>query len=174
MLACVVSKARGLENCAVASEEPVGSGFGDAALALSPKFLVNAGVETGQGAIGSQIKIPIRFVSSVPPARKAVFQESPRQYRSLAPAGPYWPERAQRLGISGVAAIDCLVGSDSHLTDCRVALEGPVDQDFGSAAMMMAKRGWMTAAPLNPTESAPADGRWRFTVEFRNPGAWPR
>jgi protein TonB len=57
-LRCVVTKARGLANCTVASETPAGFGFGDAALQLSKLFRMKSAAKPG-----SRITIPIQFTT---------------------------------------------------------------------------------------------------------------
>ena len=51
----------------------------------------------------------------------------------------YYPDRAQRLGISGSAEISCTVTAWGTLTDCSVLSEDPSDQEFGAAALKMAR-----------------------------------
>jgi protein TonB len=57
-LQCVVTKARALTNCTVASETPEGYGFGEAALKLSKLFRMKSGAKPG-----SHITLPIQFTT---------------------------------------------------------------------------------------------------------------
>jgi protein TonB len=53
-------------------------------------------------------------------------------------AGVY-PDRAQRLGVSGSATLTCIVAAAGTVHDCRVTAETPPDQDFGKAAAKLAR-----------------------------------
>jgi protein TonB len=57
-LQCVVTKARALANCTIASETPPGFGFGDAALQLSKLFRMKRAAKPG-----SRLAIPIQFTT---------------------------------------------------------------------------------------------------------------
>ena len=50
-----------------------------------------------------------------------------------------YPDRAVRLGISGSAIITCAVAASGTVRDCRVGAESPPDQDFGKAALKLAR-----------------------------------
>jgi protein TonB len=51
----------------------------------------------------------------------------------------YYPERAQRLGVSGSARMECTVNSNGTVGECQVTSENPPDQEFGSAALKLSK-----------------------------------
>jgi protein TonB len=51
----------------------------------------------------------------------------------------YYPDRAQRLGVSGRAAITCTVTERGTLSECDVSSEEPAGQDFGTAALKMSR-----------------------------------
>lgn len=53
-------------------------------------------------------------------------------------AGVY-PDRAQRLGVSGSATLTCIVAAAGTVHDCRVVAETPPDQEFGKAAAKLAR-----------------------------------
>ena len=58
---CVAAADGGLSDCAVASEEPAGKGFGQAALEAAKLMKMNPWTQTGDPVAGRQISIPIRF-----------------------------------------------------------------------------------------------------------------
>lgn len=58
---CIVMATGDLADCRVLSEEPVGAGFGDAALALGPRFKMKPQTRDGVPVSGGPINIPIRF-----------------------------------------------------------------------------------------------------------------
>jgi len=50
----------------------------------------------------------------------------------------YYPDRAQRMGQNGRAAITCTVTATGSLTGCSVVSEDPADFGFGQAALKLA------------------------------------
>ena len=70
-----------------------------------------------------------------------------RGYEQYGAAGPYFPERASRMGIQGGAALECVLIASGVLTKCRVLVERPSGVGFADASLKMAEKGWMTAAP---------------------------
>jgi TonB family protein len=61
VLNCTVQPGGALSDCAVGSEEPTGHGFGQAALALAPKFRVGPWTADGQPTAGARMRLPIRY-----------------------------------------------------------------------------------------------------------------
>lgn len=61
VLRCTVDAQGNATNCTVIREEPVGLGFGQAALAMAPKFVLKPMTMDGKPVSGGQINIPIRF-----------------------------------------------------------------------------------------------------------------
>lgn len=58
---CSVLETGELTACRVTGEDPPGQGFGDAALAMAPKFKMKPQTRDGVAVSGGQINIPIRF-----------------------------------------------------------------------------------------------------------------
>ncbi|HEX3887242.1 MAG TPA: energy transducer TonB [Phenylobacterium sp.] len=160
---CGHDLAGALEKCRIAFETPAGVGFGAAALSLASKFRVDM---NSPAARQSVLTIPLLFeaVGVPPPSREAVFPKAGQ--RVLAPAGPYWPEAALRMGVGGSAKIDCKVAANGRLNACRMVTESPIGFDFILAALKMAERGWMVAGPVPEGVAEPTDGYWRFEVAF--------
>lgn len=50
-----------------------------------------------------------------------------------------YPDRAQRMGVSGAATLACLVAASGTVHDCRVAEETPSTMGFGQAALKLAR-----------------------------------
>jgi protein TonB len=50
-----------------------------------------------------------------------------------------FPERAQRMGKSGLAVLDCKVTAAGAVRDCAVASETPDDMGFGPAALKITR-----------------------------------
>jgi hypothetical protein len=68
-------------------------------------------------------------------------------YPQLGGPGPYFPERAERYGLGGVAVLQCKLASTGALSSCSVLADGPTDFAFGLASLRMAERGYMKATP---------------------------
>lgn len=50
----------------------------------------------------------------------------------------YFPDRAERLEVSGSATLACLVAADGTVGSCQVVKETPGDMGFGAAALKLA------------------------------------
>lgn len=51
----------------------------------------------------------------------------------------YYPESAQRRGLSGSATLNCVVAINGTVRDCTVLSETPVDEGFGAAALKVSR-----------------------------------
>jgi protein TonB len=51
----------------------------------------------------------------------------------------YYPESAQRRGLSGSATLNCVVAVNGTVRDCSVISETPVDEGFGNAAIKVSR-----------------------------------
>lgn len=71
--------------------------------------------------------------------------KSEPRFAQLGPVGPYYPEVAARRGVNGEAVIDCTLTAAGVLKGCKGVSEAPARMDFKAAALMMARRGWITA-----------------------------
>jgi len=167
VLRCTTRMDGVMTDCRIDSEDPVGYGFGSAALALASKVRA---VRPCAGSTETQpggAVLPIRFVlPPAPPYREAAFKTPDKAYRWLAPAGPYWPAKALDDGRGAVVTVDCRVDDRSYLSSCRLIEETTPGLHFGQAVLRMAQAHWMTAASPPPDVATPEDGLWRFQIEF--------
>jgi len=60
-LVCDVKAGGSLSDCKVDREEPAGQGFGQAILALAPKFQVGLMSAEGMPTVGAKVRVPVRF-----------------------------------------------------------------------------------------------------------------
>jgi periplasmic protein TonB len=76
----------------------------------------------------------------------------------------YYPERAAKAHVSGVARLDCQVASTGDLSGCKVVSESPTGFGFGQAALKMIADGKFK---LHPRAELKRGGRTLFPVTFR-------
>lgn len=60
-LVCDVQAGGTLSGCVVDRETPAGQGFGEAVLALAPKFKVEPWSAEGQPVVGAKVRVPVRY-----------------------------------------------------------------------------------------------------------------
>ena len=68
----------------------------------------------------------------------------------------YYPERAQRLGLSGYAQIRCVVNALGRMQSCTVVMETPQDNAFGQAALKLSR---LFSVPRRTASGATTAGR---------------
>lgn len=85
------------------------------------------------------------------------------------PGDRFYPEEAQRKGISGQASILCTVGARGKLSDCEVTSENPAGAGFGYSIRRMAQT--MTIAPVAKDGSPTAGRKFCFTTKFGLPAS---
>jgi TonB family protein len=162
MLHCMLAPDGELHDCSADVIQPDVYGFGPAALAIAGKL--KAAPCGSERDPPFRINLPLAF--KLPPgplAREAMFKD-PGQY--MPPAGPYWPDKAYRVGAQGMVLADCEVAADNRLRKCKVIADTNPNYGFSDAVLKMAQVGFMTAAPLAPGASVPPDNVWRFRVVF--------
>jgi hypothetical protein len=140
-LLCERSANGALAACRISEEQPVGQGFGAAALALAAKSADGCGGSLSPGARTSR---PIRFSFRAPPG---TVEPDPRQpgwtlttpaWRKV-PEGHsflrFYPEQAARNHVTGETAIQCIAATDGRMVQCQAIAETPAGFDFGKAAL---------------------------------------
>ena len=150
-LKCRVSLRGTLTDCTVAAEEPEGSGFGEAALALVPQFLLKPGLRDGK-PVESDIGIPIRFATPdlptgtyIPGAgtvggktslSNIVWLEAPA-YDEVVAA---YPRKAREKRQDGRVALNCQFKADGRLGYCQTIQEEPSGYGLAAAAKTLTPR----------------------------------
>lgn len=81
----------------------------------------------------------------------------------------YYPSRAQRMSVEGHATLSCTVTASGGLEACAVVSEAPDDQEFGAAALRMAKLFKMR--PMTRDGAPVSGGEVRIPIRFVLPKA---
>lgn len=141
---CIVSLQGLLRDCTVASEDPPGQGFGSAALAMAPQFLMRPATKNGV-PFESHVTIPVTFdcggscKGSNAAGRRIIsgliWAAAPTQEQMVAG----YPSKAKAQHILGVATIECQITDAGGLKACETMSEDPKSQGFGRAAADLAK-----------------------------------
>jgi hypothetical protein len=84
--------------------------------------------------------------SKSPEIADPIFPPS-HSFSELGPPGPYTPERATRLGLGGVAIMQCALALTGKLDKCTLLADSPLGFSFGDAALKMAGDGYLKAKP---------------------------
>lgn len=144
VISCVVTEQGGLNDCVPVHESPAGMGFGAAAIALTPQFMMRPATLEGEPAV-STIRIPVKFATfGGGPAlgRKRVlpgnvgWAEAP----TFAEVAAAYPRKAQAERKGGRATLACDMTSEGRLSGCSVVASSPVGYGFDRAAKTLAKR----------------------------------
>lgn len=139
---CSVNVTGALQGCTVVSEDPPGSGFGQAAIMLAGSFKMKPRLVDGKPEAGATVKIPINFISNgpfggrtTPALSQPVWIKAP----GFADMAAAWPTGAGDLQ-EGSATLRCSVSSTGGLRNCQRYNELPRGKGFGSAAMALADK----------------------------------
>lgn len=138
---CSVSLQGMLFDCKVAEEDPVGSGFGGAAIALTPQFVMKPATRNGVPFVATHVRIPITFVWPAEMRRQGhiftnevIANVNWRAAPSFAQVVAAYPAKARAAGAGGSATLDCRFKDDGLLSDCSVLGQTPTGMGFGEAA----------------------------------------
>jgi TonB family protein len=141
---CIVTTQGALTACEALEETPPGAGFGGAAIALTPQFLMKPARSKGQPVM-SVATIPINFKTygalDVTGSKKVAtgalaWMEAPT-YDDVVSA---YPAKARAEKRGGRATLDCDLTEAGRLTSCQVLTSEPKGYGFDMAAKALAKR----------------------------------
>lgn len=174
-LTCIVTVQGALRDCKVVEESPPGIGFGAAALALTPQFLMRPAMKDGKPVQG-EVSIPINFPSPgkalgsriVPDTEGLVGGEriygnipwvQAPTYAALLAA---YPAKARAQSAGGFVTLNCRVGTDGKLGSCDEIREEPKGLGFSKAAKSL------ISGFEAPTKDSKGEvlGRYRTSVSF--------
>ena len=119
-------------DCEIIKEDPVGMGFGEAAMALVAKERVKTRDASGASIVGKRFETGFSFLA--PGDSNPDWVRKPTA-SDLAAA---FPVKAMKSARAGQAAIKCQVTIEGFLDRCAVLTESPVDFGFGAAALQLA------------------------------------
>ncbi len=138
---CKVTVEGFLEACKVASEDPVGYDFGNAALQLTPQLRMTPKIRGGRPVPGGEVSVPVIW-PNVPQGlsmgSSLVLDPPWSQVPTQAEINAAWPREAVGLA-SGQASLRCDLDKTGQLRDCDVTSESPSGKGFGKAAKTLAK-----------------------------------
>jgi len=171
ILFCGITADGHLDPCKAEEETPTGMGFGDAAVALAPKFRMAATTAAGETVGGHYYRLRIRFTLPLPVLPDGVRLIGHPTWTSQ-PGGQqsstYYPDRALRMGQGGNALIQCVVVEGGRLDACTVLDEDPPEFGFGHALLKLAP--FFQMAPVDADGQPVVGGVVRVPMSFR-PGA---
>lgn len=169
-IACVVSTRGLLEKCALESETPTGHGFGGAALAMSPIFLMRPMTLDGLPVGGASVAIPIHFLGGFAEPRGdtlTVLRGAPWMTAPTAEAvAAAFPKQAVGKAASAHVVLRCALRDDGALKACDTVSETPKLQGFAMAAKELTKA---FRAYVDPKKDKLADLRVDVPFDFRDP-----
>lgn len=161
-------------HCALVSEEPVGEGFGAAALRIAA---ASVDIDLDLTPAQADLQRPITLTFSLsPPSIKPnllvpvrVREATPPWLRhpSLQEQVATYPELAARTGREGHASMSCVVAKDGEMNDCVVVEETPQGAGFGKAALELAH--FFQIKPYSELGFPLAGMRIGIPVAFRMP-----
>lgn len=147
LIQCIVSIHGALHNCTVVSEEPVGLGFGKAAVTSTVQLVMRPALQGGR-PVESVVQIPIEFEKPKPV--QGAMQRLPFRYlgpmpnfvidvpwekaATFADVQDAYPTRAAAKGLVGHATAFCFFNPRFKPTACGWSSEEPEGQGFGPAA----------------------------------------
>ncbi len=153
-LDCMIGDDRHL-TCTIHSENPPGAGFGEAAMAVSPRFLAAPTNRDGVPVVGRRTLLHLRFMAQpglvAAPFNMVAFSRAIERH---------YPEAARAAHIGGKATIDCLI-LERRRQECTIVSEEPTGYGFGQAALNVANE-----RSMRPSRNAVVGSHSALTIEF--------
>lgn len=171
-LTCSFNAEGHIGACRVASEEPAGQGFGEAARGLSQQFQMLQPQLERRNSRQASVVISVTFpAAAAGRSTQLVGQPHWIQLPTRNQALNVYPATALAARTAGDGWVGCSVDDHGALADCTVVGESPTGHGFGQAALSLAQYFRMS---VWTDEGLPTAGaRIRFPIQFR-PGPTPR
>ncbi len=145
VVSCLVTVQGALADCEAVSENPVGLGFGNAAIALTPQFTMKPVTWRGAPA-RTTVRIPINWkgfagLVGQPGSRRVVPANLPwTEAPSFADVAAAYPKKARAEKRAGHVALSCDMSPEGRLVGCIVGAADPSGLGFEGAAKDLAKK----------------------------------
>ena len=134
-LYCRINQDGRLSRCTVSDESPTKRGLGSAALKLAGRFRAATNPRSTYDPAAAWVEVMVHFGPPATPRLIAL-----PDWILVPNAVPLFPAAAQTAAVkSGAGRVDCGIGQDGGLTDCRLLDETPTGLGFGDAALAAAK-----------------------------------
>ena len=181
VLSCRVSEQGALFGCAVESETPEGAGFGLAALALTPQFLMKPARQNGKPVV-STVRIPINFRMPASsgrrlldhnyPTRQALSNVSWTSAPSYSEVAAAYPQEAREKLSEGRATLTCRFQAQGRFSACQTTVEEPKGLGFAAAARRLSES---FIGPSVLADGRKTEGIWTmipftFDIDMLDPG----
>jgi len=153
VITCKVAVQGTLYDCTVDSETPAGAGFGGAAIALTPQFLMTPKLHDGVPVVGGEVTIPVNFPAPNPNVGSHLHGDDSDFGSVRVISGVPWieaptyadvvaayPKKAREGAMGGRAVLDCHFDGQGRLSHCDVIDEDPKGYGFGAAAKGLAPK----------------------------------
>lgn len=137
-LECAADAKGRLTNCKVVEEDPVGYGFGEAAVLLAAKDRVKIKDGSGASIVGRPFNRAFSFLA--PGDANPAWARKPSGEEMAA----VLPTAAAKKGADGRAVLACQLTVEGFLQGCKVESEDPPGLGFGAAALQLAAQFRMT------------------------------
>lgn len=132
VLDCTANEAGEEVDCRVLEEDPVGMGFGEAALKLVTKERVKTKDASGASIVGRRFKSGFSYLA--PGDANPDWVKKP----GAAELAGVFPRFKAGKGVDGQARITCRIDEAGFLQRCVVVSEEPAGVGFGAAALQLA------------------------------------
>jgi TonB family protein len=193
LLGCVADKGGRLVDCKVLREDPVGQGFGEAALSVVGYERIATKDAQGASVEGRPVRTGFEFLAPGDSNPDWVRKPNGNEIANV------FPRQALDRRVGGKAVIRCKATVEGFLEACRVLSESPEGMNFGGAGLQLAPQFRMSpkirsgkavpggevtipiaweeprgAAPLNTT-SIVLDPPWnRVPTQAELDAVWPK
>lgn len=132
LLGCVAADDGRLKDCAVLKEEPVGQGFGQAALSVVGYERIKRKDQAGAAVTGRPVRTGFEFLAPGDANPDWIRKPSGQDLANV------FPKAAIDKRVGGRAVIECQVTVEGFLETCKALSESPAGLGFGQAGLQLA------------------------------------